>query len=210
MRLNVSTPVQLILAATVAGSIVLLLRPEPEELSLPVFQPKSTATAGPLAASDSERRESRSWNRPQVSEPTASKVAAVNKSGIPPLPPAGATADASPTPPLPPLPAALNSPDVIYLGRMIQDGKEQVFFSSNGEAVVLGMGDVLNNNWRIQSISPTSIELHHVRTDETRLIATGGSGAALPVGKAPGQVGQAFLRSAPSNDTSPNNRTTNE
>ncbi|WP_213766678.1 hypothetical protein [Caballeronia sp. dw_19] len=114
---------------------------------------------------------------------------------MPPLPGAGSTAVTGSTPPLPPLPDAMTQPDVVYLGRMIKDGKVQVFFASNGDPVVLSIGEVLNGIWRIQAITPTDVALHHLQTGETRLIATGGSAETHPIGAAPTQVGHRFLAS---------------
>ena len=103
----------------------------------------------------------------------------------------------NPVPSLPPLPAALAQPDVVYLGRMVKDGKVQVFFASNGDAVVLSAGEVLNGNWRIQAISTTDVTLRHLHTGETRLIAMGSTANPRPGDVAPVQVGQHFLASLP-------------
>ncbi|MGA7817960.1 hypothetical protein [Caballeronia sp.] len=130
-------------------------------------------------------------------DPVTPKAAVQQASGMPPLPPTGVALEANATPPLPPLPAALMQPDVVYLGRMIKDGKVQVFFASNGDPVVLSAGDVLNGSWRVQAISTTDVTLHHVQTGETRLIAMGGGADPRPTGAAPTQVGQRFLASGP-------------
>ncbi|MFL9867545.1 hypothetical protein PQR67_25500 [Paraburkholderia fungorum] len=98
---------------------------------------------------------------------------------------------------MPPLPAALVQPDVVYLGRMIKDGKVQVFFASSGDPVVLGTGDVLNGRWRIQAISTTAVTLHHLQTGETRQVAMGGSADPHPGSVATVQIGQRFLASQP-------------
>jgi hypothetical protein len=193
MKLTVSAPVQLVLVTTVVGSIVLLLRPESVELPLP---PPSTS-GRETAASKISDRDDRPWSRAVLSDPVAPKPTAQRASGTPPLPGAGDKAVAGSTPPLPPLPDAVRQPDVVYLGRMIRDGKVQVFFASNGDPVVLSVGEVLNGIWRIQEITSTDVTLHHLQTGETRLIATGGSADTHPIGAAPTQVGQRFLASQP-------------
>jgi hypothetical protein len=98
---------------------------------------------------------------------------------------------------LPPLPAALKQPDVVYLGRMIKDGKVQVFFASTDGPVVLSTGDVLDGIWQVQAISTTDVALHHLHTGETRLIAMGGGADPRPIGVTPTQVGHRFLASQP-------------
>jgi hypothetical protein len=200
MRLTLSTSVLCLLVATAVCSVVLLLRPEPVELVLPVLVAKSPSTEPRIATSAKVRQEDRPWGRPLLPEPAASAVSAPagqTPSGLPPLPLQSTESNTGPIPPLPPLPAAMAQPDVVYLGRMVKDGKVQVFFASNGEPVVLSTGDILNGTWRIQAISTTDVTLHHLQTGETRLIATGGSAAPRPSGIAPAQVGQRFLASQP-------------
>jgi hypothetical protein len=91
----------------------------------------------------------------------------------------------------------LAQPDVVYLGRMIKDGKVRVFFASNGDPVVLGVGDELNGSWRVQVISTTEVTLHHLQTGETRRVAMGGSADPHPGSVATVQIGQRFLSSQP-------------
>lgn len=197
MKLTVSTPVQSVLVATTVGSVVLLLRPEPVELPLPVVTRTSAATGPQTAAPKIAHQEGRPWSRPLLPEPVAPKAVVQQASGLPPLPPSGFKPDVNPTPPLPPIPAALIQPDVVYLGRMIRDGKVQVFFASNGDPVVLSAGDVLNGIWRVQALSTTEIRLHHLQTGETRQIAMGGSAAPHSSSVATAQIGQRFLASQP-------------
>jgi hypothetical protein len=204
MRLAVSAPMQLVLVATVVGSVVLLLHPEPAELPLPVSARTLSAAEKRIAAQDTSPREDRPWSRPPLSEPAITKAAVQPVSGMPPLPPPGVESDASATPPLPPLPVGQSKSDVVYLGRMIKDDKVQVFFSSNGEPLVLSTGDVLDGSWRIEAISTTDVTLRHLLTGKTRLIATGGSIDQRPASAAPDQVGQRFLASQPIQQQQPN------
>lgn len=197
MRLTVSTPVQSVLAATIVGSVVLLLRPEPVELPLPIVARISSATGQQTAAPKITHQEARPWSRPLLPEPVTPKAVVPQASGLPPLPPSGFKPDTNPTPPLPPIPAALMQPDVVYLGRMIKDGKVQVFFASNGDPVVLSVGDVLNGSWRVQAISTTQVTLHHLQTEETRQVAMGGNPDPHPSSVATVQIGQRFLASQP-------------
>lgn len=197
MRLTVSTPVQSVLVVTIVGSAVLLLRPEPVELPPSIVARTSAATGPQIAAPKVARQEDRPWSRPLLPEPVAPKAVALQSSGMPPLPPAGFMPDANSTPPLPPIPATLIHPDVVYLGRMIKDGKAQVFFASSGDPVVLSAGGVLNGSWRVQAISATEVTLHHLQTGETRQVAMGGSAGPHPGNVAPVQIGQRFLASQP-------------
>jgi hypothetical protein len=153
MKLTVSTPMQWMLVVAILSAVALLLRPEPVELSLPVPARTSSATGRQIVATDIAHRDDRPWSRPVLPEPVAQQAVVQQASALPPLPPPGATPDANPVPPLPPLPAALIQPDVVYLGRMIKDGKVQVFFASNGDPVVLSAGEVLDGSWRVQAIS---------------------------------------------------------
>lgn len=197
MKLTVSTPVQLVLMATVVGSIFLLLRPEPVELPLPSLARTLSTSGSATAASKVPGRDDRPWSRPVLPNPVAPKPIAQLTAGLPPLPGAGAGPVAGSTPPLPPLPEATKQPDVVYLGRMVKDGKVQVFFASNGDPVVLSAGEVLNGIWRIQAITPTDITLHDLQTGETRRVATGGNADTHRGGAAPTQVGNRFLASQP-------------
>ncbi|QIE27507.1 hypothetical protein SBC1_56130 (plasmid) [Caballeronia sp. SBC1] len=203
MKLTVSKPVQLVLMATVVGSIFLLLRAEPVELPLPPLARTSSIRERDTAASKTSDRDDLPWTRPVLPDPVPPEPTAQQASGMPPLPGAGVTAVAGSTPPLPPLPDAMRQPDVVYLGRMIKDGKVQVFFASNGDPVVLSAGEVLNGIWRIQEITPTDVTLHHLQTGETRLIATGGSADTHPTSAAPTQVGHRFLASQPTQRQQP-------
>jgi hypothetical protein len=195
MRLTVSTPVQLVAMTTVVGSVVLLLRPEPIELLLPPVARTSSVAGRGAAAPTIADRDERPWGRPVLPDPVTPKPPNQQASGMPPLPGAGVTPDTDSTPPLPPLPTELKQPDVVYLGRMIRNGKVQVFFASNGDPVVLSAGEVLNGTWRVQDISTTNVTLHHLHSGETRLIPTGGSADPRPIGAASTQVGHRFLAS---------------
>jgi hypothetical protein len=195
MKLTVSAPVQLVLVMTVVGSIVLLLRPESVELPLPPLARTSSAAGRETAVLKASDRDDRPWSRAVLSDPVAPKPTAQQASGTPPLPGPSDKAVAGSTPPLPPLPDAVRQPDVVYLGRMVKDGKVQVFFASNGDPVVLSAGEVLNGIWRVQEISTTDVTLHHLHTGETRLIAMGGGAGPRPIGIASTQVGLRFLAS---------------
>jgi hypothetical protein len=197
MNLTVSTPMQLVLMATVVGSIFLLLRPEPVELPLPPVARKLPSVGRENAASKTSDRDDLPWTRPVTPDLVAPMPTVLQASGMPPLPGAGVTPVAGATPPLPPFPDAMRQPDVVYLGRMIKDGKVQVFFASNGDPVVLSAGEMLNGIWRVQEITPTDITLHHSQTGETRLIATGGSADTHTTSAAPTQVGHRFLANQP-------------
>ncbi|CAG4902084.1 hypothetical protein [Paraburkholderia gardini] len=197
MKLTVSTPVQWLLVAAMVSAVALLLRPEPVGLSLPAPARPSSRAARQITAKEIVHPDDRPWRRPVLPESVEQQAVVGQASALPPLPPPGAPPDTNPLPPLPPLPAALAQPDVVYLGRMIKDGKVQVFFASSGDAVVVSAGEVLNGNWRVQAISTTDVTLRHLRTGETRLIAMGSTANPRPGDVAPVQVGQRFLASLP-------------
>lgn len=197
MKLTVSTPVQWLLVVAMVSAVALLVRPEPVELSLPVSTRTPSTTGRHIAAAEIVHPDDRPWRRPMLPEPVAQQTVVGQASALPPLPSAGATPDTNPAPPLPPLPAALAQPDVVYLGRMIKDGKVQVFFASSGDPVVLGPGEALNGSWRVQAISTTDVTLRHLHTGETRLIAMSGTVNPRPGDVVPVQVGQRFLASLP-------------
>ncbi|KVO61488.1 hypothetical protein [Burkholderia stagnalis] len=202
MKLVVSTPVQLVMAVTLVVSAVALLQPDSLELPILVERAGKSPVAPHGTGPTRMEPSAAPWQRPQLPDPTVADMAKApaTPAELPPLPPAGVHVGSSQPPPLPSGAASPQSPaqDIVYLGRMIQDGKTRVFFASNGnDPVVLNIGDVLNDSWKIQSITSTTVTLQHVRSSETRLIAMGGAaGGALHDGTST-QVGQGFLASNP-------------
>ncbi|KWC47687.1 hypothetical protein WL51_28435 [Burkholderia ubonensis] len=202
MKLVVSTPVQLVLAVTLVGSAVSLLQPDSVELPIRVERTGNSPMAPHEAGPPHIEPSTAPWQRPQLPDPMGTDMAKsqATPSGLPPLPPADAHVGPSQPPPLPSVAASPQSPaqDIVYLGRMIQDGKTRVFFASNGnDPVVLNIGDVLNDSWKIQSITSTTVTLQHVRSSETRLIAMGGAAGGTLHDGTSAQVGQGFLASNP-------------
>ncbi|WP_413213021.1 hypothetical protein [Paraburkholderia kururiensis] len=202
MKLVLSPPVQLALAFTLVGATLSTFQADPVEL--PVL---SATTSSPLVtpgAVRSTRTESSAqpWARLQLPDPVVADTpkAGVAQSALPPLPPGGVPAGSGPPPPLPSGTAPPRSPtqEVAYLGRMIRDGTTQVFLSANeGDPVVLSTGDVLNDSWKIQSITSTAVTLKHIHSDEIRVIAMGGGVSDAVHGEGSTQVGQRFLASDP-------------
>ncbi|MBN3759421.1 hypothetical protein [Burkholderia sp. Ac-20365] len=197
MRSTLSAPVQLVLAVTIAITIVSMLIPEPVEH--PMSSGVATGEATPdRRPQDIAGQPDRPWSRPVLPEVELPKQADVLLAGTPPLPPPGAGPALDSTPPLPPLPAAQAESGVTYLGRMVQDGKVQVFLASgSGNPVVLHEGDLFDSTWRVESISPTDVALQNPQTGESRIVAMGGNLAAGSGGVASVQVGQRFLASHP-------------
>lgn len=202
MKLALSPPVQLAMAVTLIGTIVSLLQPEPVELP-PRIASANSPPASPRQGGPSDAEASvPPWQRPQWPDPVAADLASAVSapSDIPPLPRAETRAGSDATPPLPSnapptLPA---TPDIVYLGRMIQDDKTRFFFASNGgDPVVLGSGEVLNGSWKIQSVTSSAVTLTHVRSGETRQIAMGGGLDETSRGSGTTQVGEHFLASNP-------------
>ncbi|WP_322026521.1 hypothetical protein [Burkholderia sp. BCC1977] len=201
MKLTVSTPMQLVLAATLVGSVVSLLQPDPAELPV-LTEPTDNASAGSQAtALVRADQPDVPWQRPRLPDPaeTANAPASNAASGPPPLPPADSLSNPDNPPPLPSAePPRSTARDIVYLGRMIRDGKTQVFLASNGkEPIVLGRGGVLDGNWTIQSISSTNVTLRHVHTGEARSIAMGSGTGSRQTDEAPTQLGQGFLAGNP-------------
>jgi hypothetical protein len=202
MKRALSPPVQLAMTITLIGTVVSLLQPEPVDL------PPRVASANPTPATprqdDPAHAEASAspWQRPQWPDPVAAGLAsaASTSSDVPPLPPASTLAASATTPPLPsnapPAPPA--TPDIVYLGRMIQDNKIRIFFASNGgDPVVLGAGEILNGSWKIQSVTSRAVTLTHLRSGEIRQITMGGGQGDTPRGGNTTQVGQHFLASNP-------------
>jgi len=201
VKLTVSKPVQFALAVVLVSAAVSLLRPDSVELPMLTERPDSGAIAARTPTPEATAQANAPWLRPQLPEPIATRapMAQSGPSGLPPLPPAGTLAGSDDPPPLPSgsVTSQPSAPDIMYLGRMIRDGKTRVFFASGGsDPVVLETGDVLNGSWTIQSISSTNVTLKQLHSGETRVIAMGGgTGSAQPDDGA-GQVGQGFLASS--------------
>ncbi|WP_208457815.1 hypothetical protein [Burkholderia sp. BCC0405] len=189
------------LAATIVGSAVSLLKPDPVELPVLTERaekpPPDSRTTVPSRADQPDAP----WQRPRLPDSMTTAEAPKPKiaSDLPPLPPAGSLASMDRTPPLPsPAPSQPSAPDIVYLGRMIRDGNTQVFFaSSGGEPIVLSQGGVLDGSWKIRSISSTHVTLRHVHSGETRSITMGDRAGGGQPGRMPAQVGQGFLASHP-------------
>ncbi|AOY98192.1 hypothetical protein BKK81_01925 [Cupriavidus sp. USMAHM13] len=202
MKLTISRPVQLALAITLVGTAVALLRPPPVELPILTAWTGSPAGGIRLPTPVQPAQSDPPWLRPQLPEPVAPPAppAESGPSAPPPLAPAGP--DDAPPLPAAPLASEPAAPDIVYLGRIIRDGKTQVFLASGGgEPLVLKAGDLLHGSWAIQAISSAHITLKHVHSGETQVIAMGGNASGAPSGSphggASGQVGQRFLGSSP-------------
>jgi hypothetical protein len=198
MRIALSTPLKLILAATGVASIITLLRPEPTGLPVSMEAPAGRGGPARSVAHDMNMGPKRPWVRPRLPELEAPKTLPSSAAGTLPLPPPDAKANAD-TPPLPPLPppGAPPQPDIVYLGRIVTDEKSRVFFATNGDPVVLNEGGVLNGNWRVEAISSTNVTLRNLHSGDTRVVAMGDDththGAANNV--VPVQIGPRFLGS---------------
>jgi hypothetical protein len=194
MNLTLSVPMQLILTAAIVASAVALLRPDPAELpSTDLAHDKPDAGRQAAARSPVQQGE-RPWKRATVAQATVVKRSPPSDSEVPPLPSgAASTADTAGMPPLPPPPEEPSHPDVVYLGRMIKDGKTQIFLASRGQPFVLRQGDMLDGTWVVQSISDHDVTLRHVGNGEIRLIATGDATAPHHAGAMPAQIGPRFL-----------------
>ncbi|MFC0397532.1 hypothetical protein [Paraburkholderia rhizosphaerae] len=197
MNLTLSPPLRLALIATAAGCTVMLLRPEPVEAPGPASTKLARETREPRVARGDAPPDVHPWRRRALPEPEIPEPAAGATAQNPPLPRQDASTQAGSTPPLPPpMRSAAAQPDIVYLGRLIQDERTQVFFATNGSAVALDTGGVLNGRWRIDAISAADITLRDLQSGETRHIATAESdNASAAIGAAPAQVGQRFLAS---------------
>jgi hypothetical protein len=198
MNLTISTPVQLVLVATLVGSIVVMLRPDPIEVpasALPQGEPHAGRKA-PAQKSGDEADQP--WKRAELPEAEAPKAASMETTATTPLPPQpGVTASAEHVPPLPPTSAEPAQHDLVYLGRMVKDDKVLVFLASHGEPVVVREGDVLNGSWLVQSVSSANVTLRQVESGKTRVIAMGDSTDAQSSDVRTVQIGPRFLASDP-------------
>jgi len=193
MNLTLSSPVQLILTAAIVSSAVAVLRPDPVDLpSSDLAQskrgkPRQAGTPNPVDQAELE------WKRAAVPEPSVPNASPMSVTDVPPLPTGSVpAADAAGTPPLPP-PAEPAQPDITYLGRMVKDGKVQIFLASRGQPFVLRQGEALDGTWLVQSISERDVTLRHAGSGETRLIPTGNANPLHRPEAQSTQIGPHFL-----------------
>lgn len=202
MKVALSTPVQILLAVTLVTSTVAILQPTPVDLPSSTLETSASRKSHRLTEASTAETSSAPWERPQASDPIEADAEQPQTaaSDVPPLPQGGLRSDSESVPPLPAGSVSRPSPtqDIVYLGRMIRDGKTQVFLSSSGTTpVVLSSGEVFNGSWKIQSISSTAITLTHLHTGESRVVAMGGGSSDSTQDHPTTQVGQRFLTSNP-------------
>jgi len=83
---------------------------------------------------------------------------------------------ASATSPITVQPPAAPSPPVfpyVYLGKQLADGRWLVFFGQEGRTRIVGVGDAIDGNWRVDNIDPPVLVVVHIATNEQRVIPIG-------------------------------------
>ena len=120
--------------------------PRPAEAAAPVAPPPvAAASAASAAASGSARAP---WP-----EPAASALAAWMPPPPPPPPPAPVAAPMAPPPPVaPPFPYQL-------IGRLDEGGKPVALLAGPSRTVAAREGEVLDGQWRVQSVQPSGVQL---------------------------------------------------
>lgn len=198
MNLTTSPPVQLVLTATIVGSAVVMLRPDPVERPvLPSVKSESHRALEHTVPSPGHESDP-PWKRGELPEPAQPKNASPETMTAPPLPTqVGVASDAEAAPPLPPPPSGQAQQDIVYLGRMIKDDKVQVFLATHGEPFAVSQGDVLNSSWLVQSVSPASVTLRHLQSGKILVIATEHSPVPDSTDVKAVQIGPRFLASDP-------------
>ena len=87
----------------------------------------------------------RAWGQPAPVPVRVAGVAAAMPTAPPPTP--AAAAPAAPTAPY------------RWLGRVVEDGQARVLLSGATQTVLLGRGDVIDGQWRIEAVNETAIDL---------------------------------------------------
>lgn len=89
----------------------------------------------------------------------------------PPAPKAPPTAAIAPAAP-PPRPVAPPIP-YSYFGMSIQDGRTVVFVTRQERTFVLAVGEVVENNYRVEEIRPTEVVLTYIPLNERQVMTIG-------------------------------------
>lgn len=198
MKSSLSPPVRFLLAATIVGTAVVMLLPEPVEQTLVAPVGNQPPHAPKLGVPKTMHADAQPWKRHKLPEPVQTQTAASASLVAPPLPTqAGLNSDAGHTPPLPSAPPEQVQSDIVYLGRIIKDDKVQVFLASHGEPFVVGQGDLLNGTWLVQAVSSANVTLRHVGSGKTSVISMGDSTVSHATDAKTVQVGPRFLANGP-------------
>lgn len=164
----ISKPLQAILLVTAVLSVLALLKPE----GLTASQAEDSLLSehhDKRAASQADDHVMAPWLRTLVEPPQTASLA--QGFAPPPAPPPVMPVVVAP-PPEPPKPV-VPTPAFTYLGRMIRDERTFVFLGSGEDIEVVAIGDPVDNNWRVESVSDTGVELRYMPLNETRQLAMG-------------------------------------
>lgn len=162
----ISRPLQAVLLATAVLTILALLKPEglsgagATESLLPERQAK-------VDGKKVEDIAANPWLRALAEPLQAASLAQGFSPPPPPVPVAPVVVAPPPEPPRPVVP----TPAFTYLGRMVRDDRTFVFLGSGEDIEVVAIGDPVDNNWRVESVSDTGVELRYMPLNETRLLA---------------------------------------
>lgn len=158
-----SKPLQVALLSTMVLTAIALLKPG--EVDSPADDmPQARAPQDAELASRSPqapwvRMAGQEWKPSDTEQRRAADAAAA--AAPPVVPPA-------PPPPLP-KPTAPD-PELIYLGRIDQDGHSYVFLGRGKDPQVVEIGGQVDSQWKVEKATATEIELRYLPLNEIRSI----------------------------------------
>lgn len=150
----ISKPVYALLLSTVCLSILTSLQPRtvdalPDADDIHIVEPSTVASPSPSAL----KKASASWS---------GYVAASTIQLPPPVIPKLSDAPVEPVKPdAPPLP-------YVYLGQLLEDGKQTIFMKRGDEPITLISGDVTDDGWRLEQIESRALLFTHLATGDQR------------------------------------------
>ena len=170
----VSKPLQALLCAAVALSVVALLKSEPLALRDDVVKEPGAPARAVRVSVDGMSEGSPPWERPErdawkpddASPGTATSATAVGTTVKTAVPRVDATLPDAATP----LPAAPD-PGLVYLGRIEQDRRHYVFVGRGAVPQVVEIGSAVDAQWKVERATATQVELRHLPFSDLRSIA---------------------------------------
>jgi hypothetical protein len=162
MRAQLSKPVQAVLFGTLTLTAIALLKPEtvtdtaqwtPRRVDVPrVSSVDGTVRAESKNAAPWVRIPGPAWQPMTLPAQAETSVAAAQPAVPEPV-------QVLPSPPPEP---SIPDPGLAYLGRMERDGRHYVFLGRAGAALVVPVGDNVDDQWKVERITANQIELRYL------------------------------------------------